>query len=648
MRALARIASVAAWVFLVAGLVAAPLLYGSGNYRPQGWPFWPWQIPVLLLLLGGFCAALRFGLGREKLRVPLAAASCAGLMAALAAVQCVPLPRGAVETLSPERARQDALALEGLAQPSSRLALSVEPALTSAHAWKWAGYAVAIVVTALLLRRRAEARRLFVTMAILAGAQALFAAIALFARWDLPHTIYQGRATGTFVNPNQLAAFLELGLFIALGAIFDRIRRMRVPDFPTLGARVSAVMDAPDFWKCALLAGLAALITMGLIVSQSRGGLFAAVAGFVVFSALFARDKAKLLVFPALLLLLGAAWYVGVEPLQGRLEHMLSELHAGLGRVQIWGAALSIFGDYPAVGAGLGAFRFSQVPHWPAHAAGQMARYAHNDYLDTLAGGGAVGAVLLLGMLAAAGWVAVRRLPRGASPLLLGAVSGLVAVSAHCLVDFNWQIVGVGAWFFAVAGAVHAPCFRTRPVETRWSAVAVPSLLAFLAIAGVGSLAERRAPDPDRIAEARALRRSGADPSRVLAESLARSPMTGLAHVERGWWAVRRGDLALADECFKRARGRDPGDLRVLDHARLYWIQRLDPQKPTAEVFEELAAATGPILWSGERPPQDVLRETLEATQSIDFLMRLVPPEGHQAKAGWERYIRGFVESRVK
>ncbi len=646
MRMVVRGATLGAWFFLLAGLVSAPVLLGSTRA-------WAWPITALIFVAAAFCAAVRFGLGRERGRVAMTAPACLALLVVFAGFQSTPLPRSVVKALAPERVRQDAEALEGLAQPSTVLAISVSPDLTTTWAWKWGTGAIAMTLAALLLRRRRDARFLMFAMAIGAGAQALFGVVALSAGFFLPEQL-PGRATGTFINPNHFAGLCEVGLFLSLGILFDRIRRMRVPDYPKLGARLSAILDAPDFWKAGLIAALVLAIAIALVSSLSRGAVLAGATGFVIFTILFVRDRAKWLVVPALLAIVGILLWVGTSNLEQRLDRMFHEQHE-FGRPALWGIAFDVFKQNPATGAGLGAFAHSQVPHWPPEEAAQYALYAHNDYLDVLAGGGLAGALLFAGMFTALALAVMKRMGRGVSPLWIGAVSGVGALMTHAVVEFNWHIPGVATWFFVLCGAIVAPCFRRtaepgggKAVAIALGGAAVAGLLFLPGAAAVGWHAAPSAvtPAPDLVGKARTERLAGRDPVATIIAALVREPMPGGAHVERALWAGEHGDIALSDECFIRAVKRDPGNIAVATRAKGYWMVRLSQRGPDPAIFAQLERVCGPVLWNASpAQAEQLLKEYLAGTGSREFVERLVPRETNPSRPHWERRIREFLDA---
>lgn len=130
--------------------------------------------------------------------------------------------------------------------------------------------------------------------------------------------------------------------------------------------------------------------------------------------------------------LLVAALVLAVQPDTAAL--------AGRANLSSWGrseaarAALDLVAEHPLIGAGVGQARFVwDLPDGN----GEIALYAHNEYLQLLVDLGAIGVVLLLVLLAAT----VVTVKRGwSSPHAAAATAGLVALAVHSGFDFLWHI----------------------------------------------------------------------------------------------------------------------------------------------------------------------------------------------------------------
>ena len=257
--------------------------------------------------------------------------------------------------------------------------------------------------------------------------------------WDYVSP-YLGRASGTYISPNNFAGFLEMLLPLATAYI--------------LVGRMKPVVR--------ILLGYAALVMLaGMAVTFSRGGWVAvAVALLVLLGILIFHRNHRL---PALLLLVvlagGGTVFVTnylsktlsyiqrVETdLQDKPENILN-LRRGM-----WTAAEQMWRDHFWWGVGPAHYDYCFREYRPESVQANPDR-AHNDYLNLLADWGAAGGIIVLAGMVAFGaglrktWKYVRPpendFGRGMSnrfAFFLGASAGLLALAVHSVVDFNLHI----------------------------------------------------------------------------------------------------------------------------------------------------------------------------------------------------------------
>jgi putative inorganic carbon (HCO3(-)) transporter len=159
-------------------------------------------------------------------------------------------------------------------------------------------------------------------------------------------------------------------------------------------------------------------------------------------------------------LAIGAGTWAGTQPLIARL-HNDSTLS---GRMDAWRAAVHIASDFPVAGTGLNTFTTAMLfyqlppllPRW---------EFAHNDYLQLLAEGGALVVVpfAICAVVIARKAVLALRQPQASMTLWLrlGAGIGLLGMACQEVFDFSLQLPGISALF---AVLIALALFTAEPV----------------------------------------------------------------------------------------------------------------------------------------------------------------------------------------
>lgn len=266
---------------------------------------------------------------------------------------------------------------------------------------------------------------------LLSGTLAAAAALVMLAthRPAALYAISHGRATGTFILPGELAAYLVV--FIPIAYAIARIAR------------------APALRALGWIAVAVGLVT--LYETHSRAGWmgFAAAAACLV-AVQMPRRRSGVVAAAAVV----AAGLVAVL-LAFNVQHNPSEDYT---RVAIWKAAEQIIDRFPLTG--VGPFDFSRlyaVVHVPD--ADATAFHAHSLYLTFFAELGILGLSAFLWNAWSLAAALRRRLPQAppASALLaLAAAAGLAGVAVQGLID-TMSVVIFGLWMptmgFALAAA---------------------------------------------------------------------------------------------------------------------------------------------------------------------------------------------------
>ena len=267
----------------------------------------------------------------------------------------------------------------------------------------------------------------------------------------------------------------------------------------------------------------------------------------------------------------------------------------GSGRYDYYSVSLDLFGDHPIRGIGVDNF---QQDYLAVRATDQTPRYPHSVEFRTLAQTGVVGALLLIGFLAAALTGAARAIRR-ASPLAKGVAGAAATAFAYWLIhgsfDWFWEFAGLGVPAFAMIGLACGLGPRRSPAVTGEERSLLPRIaLVVLLVVGVISMAlpwlsdvstqyaadhwrsdpeaayerlDRAAsldplsPEPYLAAGTIALKRSEQARARTnFRKALERQPRSAYATLELGALASTYGDRAAAERLLARAVRLNPRD----------------------------------------------------------------------------------------
>jgi tetratricopeptide (TPR) repeat protein len=214
------------------------------------------------------------------------------------------------------------------------------------------------------------------------------------------------------------------------------------------------------------------LIALSVFLSLSRGGIiFLCIsAGFCFFLISLKqgtlRSSGSTLFLLLFLLLISVSWF-GWTPIFEEFEKTRNARgEIAENRPVYWQGGLSAFKDFPVTGTGMGTLA-EIYPKYQSKATGSRLTHAHNDYVEFLVNGGAVGFLLFFGFMAAIIYKTFMAFRKRREPyaifLYIGSISGIVAILLHSMTDFNLQIGANGLYMFFLCGlAVSASHTRLR------------------------------------------------------------------------------------------------------------------------------------------------------------------------------------------
>jgi O-antigen ligase len=334
--------------------------------------------------------------------------------------------------------------------------LSLEPERTASALRTGAALALLLVVGT-TVAQVCGVRRLALALLVSGAAQALYGILVLASGhpmiWSVPKRYYLESATGTFVNRNHFAGFLELALPCGLALVLASARDRR----PAEGPRERWLEHFRPEGVRSLLLGLLLLLGLaGLLLSLSRAGTALGLAALAVTAAVAGRGGLRARVVVLLLVVAVAAvplLQIGADRLLERYASTAEDFAEAGGRAVVWRDTARLLGDFPLTGAGFGTFA-AVYPLYRSPEVRLFFDHAHNDALQALAEGGAIGGALLALVLWPVGRRMVAAFGGGAPTLSVGIAASLTAFLLHGLVDFNFHIPSNAAAAAILAGAL--------------------------------------------------------------------------------------------------------------------------------------------------------------------------------------------------
>jgi O-antigen ligase len=396
-----------------------------------------------------------------------------GVFLAFSFLQLIPLPAGLVLLLSPRAYTLYAgLVQDGIAAPSSWLTLSLSPSATLSEIILILCYGI---FGFLLLRTVRSRLRVEILVAVIL-ASALFQSFYGMAEVFSGHEAILGRAkrynigsvTGTYVNRNHFAGFLEMAFPLSLGYLLVKARYFAMEK--GLSLRQKVLWFGQESLQWTFLLGLVPVfIGVGLVFSRSRSGITVLAVTSILAAAATAswrelsegdgeegrghlrgRRLGRLVRIVVLAVLAVTVWF-GIGPIIRRFSEV--DVSAE-GRRTFYRNTLDMIGDFPLAGTGKGTYVNAYEIYEKVDDRLKLT-YAHNDYLEFAAENGVVGGgALIIAGIGLAFWLAAmwrRRRGSFAKGIGLGALLGVAAILIHGLTDFNLQIPANAVYFTTLA-----------------------------------------------------------------------------------------------------------------------------------------------------------------------------------------------------
>lgn len=254
-------------------------------------------------------------------------------------------------------------------------------------------------------------------------------------------------ATGTFLNRNHLAGYLEMCLALGIGLLIGHILANK--------NKLSGWRAITREFLVSLFSGKArlrvflALMVVALVLSHSRMGNTAFFASMGICGGigllLYRKSpnaRSLVVLFSSLIvidMLIVSAWF-GLDKLASRLESTTADTE---GRAFVFEPTLQAVKDFWLTGYGGGSY-YSVFPHYRTNEVFLFYDHAHNDFLELLGDYGVIGfvmfALIVIGCFARAIQAQAQRHTAILKGTGFAAMMGIMSIMIHSSTDFNLQI----------------------------------------------------------------------------------------------------------------------------------------------------------------------------------------------------------------
>ena len=375
--------------------------------------------------------------------------------------QVVPLPGSLLEILSPE-----SLAVGQKAIPASHIAGSDNPG----NEWfsisgyyypvrlvmnRWCVYALFLIGLVQVLNSRKRVEQILLVILMTGCFEALYGLMQTYSVsnhiWWYKKSVNILSVTGTYLNPNHFAGFMELCLLLAAAyaaAISKKEKKKGVPSTShrRLRIRLSRFLShEQQFAKQLFILVSGIVVGLGLVFSASRGGMIAASGGLLLMGVVFVLKQSSrrngIMILVLFLAILINAFYIGADyPFNrfARLDHSIQY------RLSLVNKTIDMFNDHQLAGVGVGNYQYVFPRYQTAENRNKFFRHAHNDWIQFFAEAGLMGACLfLIGIVIFINSLTKiwkkRRDPFAVSLGLLS-LCAIAAMAIHSYTDFNLHI----------------------------------------------------------------------------------------------------------------------------------------------------------------------------------------------------------------
>ena len=269
--------------------------------------------------------------------------------------------------------------------------------------------------------------------------------------WWWTNIYGKGWVTGTYINRNHLAGFLEMLIPVCFGFVIANITKSRSRQnyqehsIPRLKRLKNWLFSGEEKPKIILFFFMGMVLGLGLLLAGSRGGIISFGISMFCMIFLFAfKDgyrKYGIVAACLCMLILAYGLHIGIEKTLERFEYF-GDIYFRFERNE---SVISMIKSFPIFGTGWGNFMY-MYPRYglPMYSDRLILGNAHNDWLEMISESGMVGALIFFGALITFLVRSIRlwfrRKDSFATGLGVGVIFAVIAISIHSFFDFNMHI----------------------------------------------------------------------------------------------------------------------------------------------------------------------------------------------------------------
>ena len=371
----------------------------------------------------------------------------------------IPLPLALLEILSPARAAS----LDAINRLTDATVTSATLSYNSGATLMTALFLFSLLLYARTLESLLDADNdllvemiyVCITVAVLETGYGLIQVVSphLGVLWLADTQQFKGMARGTIIYKNQYASLLNMCWPLALGAALLRFKKARstLVGQEWRKRRRSALLEKINSYSMqgVILLFTASFIMLGVIFSQSRGGIISMVM-ILIMLLIFIPLERKSKVWLAGCMTLIPLLYGSIVGFSAVIERFLVIGQGGQNRFEIYTSSLPMLYDHLLTGTGLESYRLLSslyLKFFPEHL---LYDRVHNEYLELTIELGLPLALLLFSTLFLAIFLQgkqlllqrKKKLYRIRSPKII-AITGWCAIIGflfHGIADFGWRL----------------------------------------------------------------------------------------------------------------------------------------------------------------------------------------------------------------